>query len=431
MRRIFQSQLHPAGLIVLVIMLAIQAGQGLCAPVEPSIASLDTIQLNRYYQALADQVGREAWQRIDSKAKLEAERANLHREFMFMIGLDPLPERTPLQATVVRTVEREDYTVEVLHFQSLPGFYVTANLYRPAKGTGPFPAVVWGPGHGRRVRGQDPAPARCRLGQRRVYLHGDRPDPGRGDLWRPPRPGRFRPGRLVFPRLHPDRDRGLERHARGGLPADPPGCGWNKADPYRSLRRRPPELDGRGGRPAVRVVQPAAGTSDIPAHVRFDLQSMHCDCAYFINTYRHDWTTLAGLISPRPLLLHGSTGDDYYPPEGYLPVVERAREIFSWFGRADQTALSEVPGPHTYNEIQEARGVKFSARCCWAGSTKSRPSRSTRSSRGCWERSAGSTPPIRKTSTPWSTRNCCRPTGPRPHPASRPGRPGARKCWTS
>ncbi|MBN2288797.1 MAG: acetylxylan esterase, partial [Candidatus Glassbacteria bacterium] len=109
--------------------------------------SLDRERMERYLEAEAEKLQQEAWSRIDSKEKLEAERPRLLKEFRFMIGLDPLPARTPLEATIVRTVERKEYTIEVLYFQSLPGFYVTANLYKPKKGKGPFPAVLWGPGH--------------------------------------------------------------------------------------------------------------------------------------------------------------------------------------------------------------------------------------------------------------------------------------------
>ena len=50
-----------------------------------------------------------------------------------MIGLWPLPEKTPLNATVTGSIERDDFVVEKLHYQSRPGLYVTANLWRPRR----------------------------------------------------------------------------------------------------------------------------------------------------------------------------------------------------------------------------------------------------------------------------------------------------------
>ena len=123
------------------------------ASFEVETVSLDVERMNRYLAAEAGRLQREAWERIDSPEKLEAERQRLLEEFRFMIGLDPLPPRTPLEVTLVRTVERKEYFIEVLHYQSLPGFYVTANLYRPRGKKGPLPAVIWGPGHSRDAYG--------------------------------------------------------------------------------------------------------------------------------------------------------------------------------------------------------------------------------------------------------------------------------------
>ena len=109
--------------------------------------SVSPERMNKYLVAESKKLSREAWERIDTQRELEAERETLCKEFRFMLGLEPLPERTPLDVTHVRTVERDGYTVEVLHYQSLPGFYVSANLYKPQKGKAPFPAVIWGPGH--------------------------------------------------------------------------------------------------------------------------------------------------------------------------------------------------------------------------------------------------------------------------------------------
>lgn len=56
------------------------------------------------------------------------------------------PERTPLNAIVVRSAERDGYRVENVMFQSRPNFWVTGNLYVPA-GKGPFPGIISPCGH--------------------------------------------------------------------------------------------------------------------------------------------------------------------------------------------------------------------------------------------------------------------------------------------
>ena len=80
------------------------------------------------------------------------QRAALHRrKIREGLGLSPLPAPTPLRPIVRSFRQQDGYTVENVAFESLPGLYVTGNLYRPAQGEGPFPAVLnphghWGPG---------------------------------------------------------------------------------------------------------------------------------------------------------------------------------------------------------------------------------------------------------------------------------------------
>ena len=68
-----------------------------------------------------------------------------------MLGLHPWPEKSPLGAQVTGQVERDGVVVEKLHFQSRPGLYVTANLYRPAHIEQRLPAVLYLCGHGATV----------------------------------------------------------------------------------------------------------------------------------------------------------------------------------------------------------------------------------------------------------------------------------------
>jgi cephalosporin-C deacetylase-like acetyl esterase len=57
------------------------------------------------------------------------------------------PERTPLNPKVVGTIEKDGYKIEKVIFESQPSFYVTANLYIPTRGEGPFPGVLYPLGH--------------------------------------------------------------------------------------------------------------------------------------------------------------------------------------------------------------------------------------------------------------------------------------------
>lgn len=56
-------------------------------------------------------------------------------------------ERTPLNVRKTGEIVRDGYRVEKIVFESQPRFFVTANLYVPTTGKGPFPAVVQPTGH--------------------------------------------------------------------------------------------------------------------------------------------------------------------------------------------------------------------------------------------------------------------------------------------
>jgi predicted alpha/beta-hydrolase family hydrolase len=59
----------------------------------------------------------------------------------------PLPAKCELKPIIHSKREYDGYTVENAAFESLPGVFVTGNLYRPGDGTGPFAAVLCPHGH--------------------------------------------------------------------------------------------------------------------------------------------------------------------------------------------------------------------------------------------------------------------------------------------
>jgi dienelactone hydrolase len=63
------------------------------------------------------------------------------------LGLDLSAQKAPLNAIVREKKVMKGYTVENVAFESIPGYYVTGNLYRPLQGKGPFPVIANPHGH--------------------------------------------------------------------------------------------------------------------------------------------------------------------------------------------------------------------------------------------------------------------------------------------
>lgn len=66
-----------------------------------------------------------------SKNDARSRADRVRRVMLVSMGLWPMPERTPLDAVVHGRLDLGDYTIEKVYFESIPGFFVTGNLYRP------------------------------------------------------------------------------------------------------------------------------------------------------------------------------------------------------------------------------------------------------------------------------------------------------------
>ena len=71
----------------------------------------------------------------------------LREQVLVSQGLWPMPPKTPLAPSITGKIQREGYTIEKVSFASLPGHYVTGNLYRPTGKAGKNPAVLSPHGH--------------------------------------------------------------------------------------------------------------------------------------------------------------------------------------------------------------------------------------------------------------------------------------------
>ena len=314
-----------------------------------------------YFQRQARMLGDEALAEVRTKADWERIRPRLRREFLDMMGLWPLPSRTPLEATITGTVETKTYRVEKLHFQSRPGLYVSANLFLPTKITGPCPAVLYVCGHGAVIRDG------VSYGNKVTYQHHAAWYAENGYVC------------LVLDTLQLGEIQGLHHGtnhlgmwwwaSRGYTPAGVEL--WNAMRGIDYLQDRK-EVDpkrigvaGRSGGGAtswwvgaaderVSCIVPVAGLADLTAHVsegypgRFadGVIAGHCDCMYHLNTYRWDYTLVMALCAPRALLLGNSDKDDIFPVAGYRRPSEKVKKLYALLGAADRFDLLETKGPH-------------------------------------------------------------------------------------
>jgi hypothetical protein len=320
------------------------------------------IQVRKYFAEEVRQIADACLADIKTKADWEKKRPEYRRQFLEMMGLWPLPEKTDLKATITGKIESELFTVEKIHFQSSPGLYVTGNLYIPKNLKAPAPTILYVCGHARTlIDGVD-------YGHHVNYQHHP--------IWFAEH------GYCCFiidtlqlgeiPGIHHGtfpQNKMWWWHTIGYTPAGIE-C-WNamRALDYLETRK---EVDakkigvtGRSGggatswwlaaaddRPACII--PVAGITDLRSHLVEAIEprliegviSGHCDCMYMSNLYRWDFGLVAALCAPRPLMLGNSTADGIFPVHGYRPVADKARKIYELYDAADKFTLLETAGPH-------------------------------------------------------------------------------------
>ncbi|MFN3622096.1 MAG: alpha/beta hydrolase, partial [Nitrososphaerales archaeon] len=115
--------------------------------------------LREHFARLCDELERSRDKPRDCPSWLER-RASILTMLRKAMGMDILPERN-VKANLVGRVERKGYVLEKVILETIPGLYVSANLYIPSKLEKPVPAVLRVHGHWRHAKHQDAVQATC------------------------------------------------------------------------------------------------------------------------------------------------------------------------------------------------------------------------------------------------------------------------------
>ena len=301
---------------------------------------------------------------VESAEDWEKLRPKYKQEYFYMLGLWPLPPKTPLRATITGTLAGDGYIVDMLGYQSRPRLYVTANLYRPpnVKRGKRLPAVLYVCGHSRRGRNGNKTAYQShgiwfarhgyiclmldtlQLGEIAAIHHGT-----------------YREGRWWW-------------HSRGYTPAGVECLNGMRGIDYLVSRadvdRERIAVTGISGGGAatfwiaaaderVKVAVPVSGMADLPSYVPNRVINGHCDCMFLYNAFQWPWTRIAALVARRPLLFVNSDHDRIFPMDANQRVINRLERVYSLYGAGDFVDSVVSIGGHAYRQDIRQAAYRF------------------------------------------------------------------------
>ncbi len=294
---------------------------------------------------------------IATREQFEERRAEVKRKLLAMMG--GLPDtRGPLNIRKTGMIDRGDYRIEKIVFESQPKLYVTANLYVPQTGTPPYPAVIQPTGHSAMAKARafyqtlglglvkqgfvvltyDPTGQ----GERRIFWDADLRDSKVGGTTAEHSMVGIQSllaGESVARHMVWDGMRGID--VLQSLPyVDPKRIGVSGCSGGGTLTAYLAALDDRlqAAAPSCYITDwedqlPVTGPQDAEQQFPglFDAGLNHAD--------------LVEAFAPKPYLICSTTGD-FFPLAGSRKTFEESRRIYTLFGAADRIATAYDEGPH-------------------------------------------------------------------------------------
>jgi dienelactone hydrolase len=287
------------------------------------------------------------------RQRAELVRANLTR---WIGGLPAV--KTPLNIQRTGTIHHPDYRVEKIIFESQPRFFVTANLYVPKTGPGPFPAVLQPTGHSLTAKARelyqslsiglvkygfvvltyDP----LGQGERRIFFDPELNDSKVGGTTVEHQMVGVQSllgGQSLARYMIWDGIRALDL-LQAQPEVDPNKIGVSGCSGGGTLTAYIAALDSRvqAAAPSCYItswVEQLKGTGPQDAEQQFPDQ--------LLDGFDHGDLLIA--MAPKPYLI-ASTTEDFFPLAGAQRTYQEAKEIYNRFGAEDKISWFTAPGPH-------------------------------------------------------------------------------------
>lgn len=289
---------------------------------------------------------------FSSLAEWQARRQELRLQLRAAAGLLPEPPRTPLNPCITARHQRDGYEIENIAFESMPGFFVTGNLYRPTGTAGPFPTLLCPHGHSAKGRLEhspnNSTQARCISFARQGYIAFAYDMVGYNDAQQAPhRFDTWRDWLWSFGALHLQTWNSLRTvdYLLSRADVDPTrlGCVGESGGATQTLLLA--ALDDRVGFLAPVVM--------VSAHYQGG-----CICENIPNLrLATSNVEIAAMAAPRPMILVSASGDwTRNTPTIEFPAIQR---IYSLYGAANNVSETQVDAPHNFNQQSREAVYRF------------------------------------------------------------------------
>ncbi|HUU29036.1 MAG TPA: acetylxylan esterase [archaeon] len=287
----------------------------------------------------------------------------------------PLPEKTPLNARITGRLEREDYLIEKIVFESRPSFPVSASLYLPKGHPGRRAAVLNVIGHSAEGKATGHVQRRSisqakkgfvaltidgiGQGERRIAdyaSYGSLP----GSVHRVVGMQAFLSGTHLFNFMVWDAIRAVDYLCtRPEVDSERIGITGTSGGGMMTTYILPFE-------PRIEVAVPACNPNTWSYRVHAGLATDHEQVFFSSFTAGIDprGDPLFTHV-PKPLLINATTDDDLNPPGGVWALSTWLYRAYAAHGAPDRFQTSMVKAPHDYN--REQREVTYAWMLKWLG----------------------------------------------------------------
>lgn len=254
---------------------------------------------------------------------------------------------SPPPARITRRVERPEYTLECLVFETAPDLYATANLYLPRTGRKPFPVILYQCGHA----------------NKRYYKHHGAWFAARGIAVL--MMDNIEMGEIEFTHHGVYSHAWFHWYSRGFSPLAAELLNARRCLDYLCARD---DLDssriGATGRSGggmttfflaavderIKASAPVSGALSTTGWISKRLSSAHCDCQYPVNSYGLLYSEIGALTAPRAQLICNADSERGFPTDALYEMVDKMREIYRLYNAEASLRTAVVPGKHADTE---------------------------------------------------------------------------------